>query len=212
MPGEPEAKGRFLAALAERGDDYGVTLTSEAAARLGEYFELLNRWNKRLHLVAPCSPQEFAERHVLESLYMLRYVEGGSSIVDVGSGGGLPIIPCLIARPTLHATLIESAKRKAVFLREALRHTGVEGSSVIAERFENVAPLQSDFVTCRALERFEAMLESLIEWSAPNSTLLLYGGDAIRKKLEGMSIEFREELLPASDRRYLFVVGRRDGH
>jgi 16S rRNA (guanine527-N7)-methyltransferase len=212
MAGEPEAKGRFLATLAAQGDPYGVLLTSEVAARLGEYFELLNRWNERLHLVAPCSPEEFARRHVLESLYMLRYLEEGSSVVDVGAGGGLPTIPCLIARPGLRATLIESSQRKAVFLREALRLAGVEGSRVIAERFEKVAPLKSDFVTCRALERFEEMLESLIEWSPPNSSLLLYGGEAIRNKLTEMSLEFREDLLPASNRRYLFIVPPRDHH
>ena len=198
----------FVDTLGAKSKFYDVVLPDYVTARLGDYFELLNRWNDRLHLVAPCSPSEFAERHVLESLYLLRYVPQAASIVDVGSGGGLPTIPCLIARPQLRATLIESSKRKAVFLREALRATGIEGSKVLAERFEDVAEVNADFVTCRALERFEDKLGPLMNWSPPSSTLLLYGGDLLRKKLAEMSVDFRQDLLPGSQRRFLFVVSK----
>ena len=92
--------------------------------RLGVYYEILQKWNPRLHLVSSCSPEEFAVRHVLESLWILRYLPDGSRIIDIGSGGGLPIVPCLITRDDLTATLIESSQRKSVFLREALRLGG----------------------------------------------------------------------------------------
>ncbi len=196
----------FVSALTERSPLFGLSLESDTTSRLVQYFELLSQWNDRLHLVAPCSASEFAERHVLESLYLLRYVPENATVIDVGSGGGLPIIPCLIARPALRATLIESSKRKAVFLREALRVTGGRESAVLAERFEDVTGLNGEFVTCRALDRFESKLETLVEWAPNNSTLLLYGSESLRKKLEQMSVDFREDLLPGSARRFLFVV------
>ena len=83
--------------------------------QLGAFYSLLTHWNDRLHLVAPCSPEEFATRHVLESLMLLKHLPQDAKIADIGSGAGLPIIPCLLARPDLQATLIESSQKKSVF-------------------------------------------------------------------------------------------------
>ena len=52
---------------------------------------------------------------MLESLMLLKHLPSDAKIADIGSGAGLPIIPCLIARPDLHATLIESSQKKSVF-------------------------------------------------------------------------------------------------
>src|SRR6187551_2865881 len=115
---------KFKDALRSDSPNYGVSLTNEALEQLTKYYELLGRWNARVHLVAPCSAQEFARRHVLESLMALKHLPEASTVAEVGAGAGLPIIPCLIARPDLRAILIESAQKKAVFLREALAHIG----------------------------------------------------------------------------------------
>ncbi|PYT04797.1 MAG: hypothetical protein DMF65_01410, partial [Acidobacteria bacterium] len=109
----------FDKALAAHAPVFGVSLSEDERARLREYFELVSSWNRRLHLVAPCAPAEFATRHVLESLLAVRFIARGASLVDVGSGAGLPIVPCLVVRPDIKAVLVESSKRKAVFLREA---------------------------------------------------------------------------------------------
>ena len=151
----------FKDALASEAVLYQARLGVETIERLSKYYDLLSTWNARLHLVAPCSPREFAIRHVLESLMLLPHLAQGASVADVGSGAGLPIIPCLIARPDITATLIESSKKKAVFLREALNHAEVSKSTtVIAERFEEIPAPEVDFITCRALDRFEAKLPS----------------------------------------------------
>lgn len=186
---------------------YGVTLSTKSLAGLEKYFELLSAWNSRLHLVSFHSPEEFATRHVLESLWLLRYLPQGARIADVGSGGGLPIVPCLIARSDLQAVLVESAKKKALFLREVLRETSTkERAHVFAERFENVATPEVDFVTCRALERFETMLPRLIRWAPPEGTLLLFGGEALGKAIEDLALSKERILIPNSARRFLFIV------
>src|SRR5678815_2659467 len=117
--------------------NYDLDLSEETLAQLVEFFSLLTRWNDRLHLVAPCTPEEFATRHVLESLLLLKHLPQHATIADVGSGAGLPIIPCLIARADLEATLIESSRKKAVFLREALNAVG-RRASIVARRFEEI--------------------------------------------------------------------------
>lgn len=201
----------FSNAIKEHAPRYDVQLTETEIARLREYYEQVMAWNTRLHLVAPCSPAEFAARHVLESLVALAHLSDGAHVADVGSGAGLPIIPCLIVHPNLRATLIESSPKKAVFLREALRHAGVQQTTkVIAERFEKLPAPEADFVTCRALDRFTEMFPKIIEWSPSSSTLLLFGGESLREQIEKTALIYNDISIPESERRFLFIIKRRE--
>ena len=197
----------FGATLETEAAGYGVMLSKEAVAGLSRYFRLLNLWNPRVHLVAPCSPQEFATRHVLEALVLLKHLPSGGSVADVGSGGGLPIMPCLIVRPDLDAVLIDSSQKKVVFLREALAQAGMSArATVIGERFENVAAPEVDFVTCRALERFEEVLPHLFQWAPRKATMLLFGAKRLETRIESLGLTSTAALLPHSQGRFLFVV------
>lgn len=200
----------FASALEKHAPLYDVQLSAPAITHLREYYELVIAWNARLHLVAPCSPAEFATRHVLESLLALPYLSEGARVVDVGSGAGLPIIPCLIVRPRLRVTLIDSSQKKAIFLREALQHVGAHAAAkIIAGRFEKTPPPEADYITCRALDRFLEMFPKLIEWSPPTSTLLLFGGESLREQLERVSLVYKAVRVPQSERRFLFIVKHR---
>jgi len=197
----------FREALEPGAPSYGITLTTSDLDGLSKYYELLNAWNARLHLVAPSPPRVFATRHVLESLLLLNYLPQGARIADIGSGAGLPIVPCLILRPDIHAILIEASKKKAIFLREALNATATsERGIVIAERFENVEPPQVSFVTSRALERFEQMLPQLFSWAPPANGLLLFGGEGLGRKIEESGFACSRNLIPKSHGRFLFVI------
>ena len=180
---------RFEQSLKSNMASYGLDLPVETLAQLGEFFSLLTRWNDRLHLVAPCSPEEFATRHVLESLLLLEHLPREAKIADVGSGAGLPIIPCLIARADLKATLIESSQKKTVFLREALKNLGRE-AVIIPKPFEEVPTLDVSFVTCRALDQFMTKVSTLIRWAPTRSTLLLFGGQMLGNQLTKANVKF----------------------
>ena len=202
-------RDEFDKALAENSAAFGVELDDGVRARLCDYFEAVARWNARLHLVAPCAPAEFATRHVLESLVALPHVARGAAFADVGSGAGLPAIPCLIARADLSATLVESSQKKAVYLRETVRDLSLgERVRVVAERFEKVTPPRADALTCRALERFTEVLPALVEWASGVPLLLLFGGETLRERLEKLPVSFEQALVPTSERRFLFVVRR----
>lgn len=201
------AANDFRGALEAEAPTYRVTLTAEAVEGLLKYYELLNAWNSRLHLVAPTSAREFATRHVLESLLLLEYLPRGARLADIGPGAGLPSIPCLIVRPDIAAILIEASKKKAVFLREALKQTASsERAQVIAERFQNMATPEVGFVTCRALERFKETLPDLLQWAPFASMLLLFGGEALGKWLEKLDLRTTAVPIPSSKQRFLFVV------
>ena len=208
MPEAISHADEFARALEERSAHYGVKLDAQAIARLTVYYQHLSAWNARLHLVAPCSAAAFATRHVLESLLALSFLPADARVCDVGSGAGLPIIPCLIVRPDIRATLIEASPKKAVFLREALRLTCAPAgrASVIAERFEKTATPEADFIMCRALDRFEEMFSKLLVWSPPASKLLLYGGHNIRELIEREALAYTALHMPESEKRFLYLI------
>ncbi len=197
---------QFMHALQSNAEDFGFYLSVEQNKILCEYFQILSSWNARLHLVAPCTPAEFATRHILESLVALSHIPEDACAVDVGSGGGLPIIPCLIVRPDLTAVLIEASAKKGVFLTEALRKVGCEKRArVVTERFEKIDPHMADVLTCRALERFSEMLPDIFAWSTTVKKFLLFGGEAIREQIEDAHLSYRAVHIPHSEKRYLFV-------
>lgn len=199
----------FDKALAAHAAAFGVELGEEARAGLRVYFETVMRWNPRLHLVAPCTPAEFATRHVLESLLALPFLKEGAEVVDVGSGAGLPVVPCLVARPDLRAVLYESSQKKAVFLREVLWATKrADAVAVVARRFEECEPPAADALTCRAIERFTEILPGLLAWSAGVKQLLLFGGEGLRGRLEAASLRYEALRVPETDRSFLFCVRR----
>jgi 16S rRNA (guanine527-N7)-methyltransferase len=207
----PTPTERFSQALRERAGDFGVRLSNDDVEGLANYYELVMKWNPRLHLVGPCVAEEFATRHILESLVLLPHLSHEALITDVGSGAGLPIIPCLIVRPDLRATLIESSQKKAVFLKEALKGlANPRAHKVLSTRVEDIPIVEAEFVTCRALDRFQQLLPKLIEWAPAASTLLLFAGPALREKIEALLPEARAELIPDSEQRFL-MIAQRDG-
>jgi len=204
------AIGEFVSALTTHAPDFAIQLQNREIDRLAGYYELLMKWNERLHLVAPCSPAEFAVRHVLESLMLLRHLPIAATITDVGSGGGLPVIPCLLLREDLHASLIESSKRKAVFLREALRAVEPgDRAEVIAASFQDTPSPPVGFISCRALDHFTTLVPALMSWAGPHATFLFFCGDELRAQLESLLSRAKTERVPYSHGRFL-VTGSRN--
>lgn len=203
------AVGEFAEAVGREAAAFGLRLGDSDIQRLTDYYALVMKWNARLHLVAPCSPKEFAIRHVLESLLLLKHLPPNASIVDVGSGAGLPTIPCLLVRNDLTATLIESSQKKGVFLREACRAVRPSGRAVVVvARFEGVPAPRADFVTSRALDRFGEMLPQMVEWAPTNATFLLFAGQDVRKLVESVFPATHVELIPHSANRFLAIARR----
>lgn len=206
----PTPREQFEVAMWTNAPHFKTELSVNEVTRLGQYYELLLKWNDRLHLVAPCSPEEFATRHVLESLLVLPHIGSGIHLVDVGSGAGLPAIPCLVANAQLRGTLIDSSKRKAVFLREALNHLDLsQRVQVVAGRFQETVVSFADVVTCRAIDQFKAVLPELIAWARPGSRLLFFGGEDLFSEIRKLLPEAEKEHIPLSERRFLIKATRK---
>ena len=199
---------QFRRALVLNSAEFGIEFQSEHLERLISYYELLLKWNPKLHLVAPCSPEEFAVRHILESLTLLKHLPANAHVADVGTGAGLPLIPCLLIRDDLHGVLIESSQRKAAFLKEALRAIKPrERTHLIAARFEDVPCPDVAFITCRALDKFSELLPKLIDWAPLKTTYLLFAGESLLEQLRPLLPVSSIERIPGSEKRFLVVAG-----
>src|SRR5688572_30822477 len=143
----------FIQAIHANQAAFGVELGNGAVERLGDYFDLVQEHTALLHLVAPCSPEEFAVRHILESLTVLEYVPQNAKFADVGAGAGLPSVPCLLVRDDLKAILIESKEKKSKFLESAVAELGIgERASIINRQFTEADPSGCQVIACRALD------------------------------------------------------------
>lgn len=183
-----------------------MELDDLSTSRLADYYELVLENNLLLHLVAPCSVEEFAIRHILESLTLLEHLPHNAKFADVGTGAGLPSIPCLLVREDLHAVLIESKEKKMTFLGEAVKKLGIERRTAIVNRqFEEAELKDCSSITCRALDKFADKLPRLLKWSGKRAKLF-FGGQNLRAALNANGAGFREKLMPMSERRYLFVI------
>jgi 16S rRNA (guanine(527)-N(7))-methyltransferase RsmG len=197
-------RNQFITAITTHQVAFGLDLAEDVIERLADYFELVQKHNPILHLVGPCSPDEFAIRHILESLTLLEHFPQKAKFADVGAGAGLPSIPCLLVRDDLKAVLIESKEKKAKFLESAVEDLGLsDRAAIINRQFEEADPADCEFVTCRALDKFTEKLPRLLKWSKKRR-LLLFGGDNLRKALQKQGLTFDEKLMPMSEQRFLF--------
>jgi 16S rRNA (guanine(527)-N(7))-methyltransferase RsmG len=198
----------FIKAIKTHQAAFDLDLQNNASARLADYYDLVMEYNPLLHLVAPCPAEEFAIRHILESLTLLEHLPTGTKFADVGTGAGLPSIPCLLVRDDLRAVLIESKEKKSKFLDLTVNKLGIGSrAEVVNKQFQEVDPADCESMTCRALDKFTDKLPRLLKWKKQRR-LLLFGGPNLREALETQNVIFTEKLMPMSEQRFLFVLHR----
>lgn len=170
---QPESVG---SPLAEGLAELGLSLSSAIQQRLHDYLLLIDKWNRVYNLTAVRDPQEMLTVHLLDSLSILPYVSA-RSLLDVGSGAGLPGIPLALARPDMHVTLLDSNQKKATFLRQAAIELGLTNTTVIGERIEDWhAESRFEWVVSRAFSSLPEFLEIAGRHCAANGTLAAMKG------------------------------------
>jgi 16S rRNA (guanine527-N7)-methyltransferase len=120
----------------------GLALPADLPEKLLIYRDLLLKWNRTYNLTAIKNPQEATTAHLLDSLVIIPWVHApdaaAASVLDVGSGGGLPGIPLAMARPDLSVTLVDAAQKKTVFLRQAVIELALRNVAVHHARVERL--------------------------------------------------------------------------
>jgi len=167
-----------------------IAVSRETAARLDRFVALLLDWHSRMNLIAASTVPTLWTRHIADSLQLLAIAPQARKWADLGSGGGFPGLPiaCALAdQGSAEVHLIESNKKKAAFLREAVRVTRAP-AVVHAERVADFAREfrgELDAVTARAL----APLPELLSIAYP---LLKRGAQGVFPKGQDVEAELTQ--------------------
>ncbi|MEZ6062917.1 MAG: 16S rRNA (guanine(527)-N(7))-methyltransferase RsmG [Planctomycetaceae bacterium] len=139
----------------------GVELSDESVALLDQYCERLWDWNRKLNLTRHTDPEAFVTRDLLDTQQLAEHIASGETVLDIGSGGGVPGVPMAILRPDLCITLAESSGRKAAALKAILGDLKL-AIPVLAERGEDILKTRTfDTATARAVAPLKKLLPLL---------------------------------------------------
>jgi 16S rRNA (guanine(527)-N(7))-methyltransferase RsmG len=180
---------------------------------LSKHYELVLKWNKRLHLTTLTRPQVFFERHILESAFSESLIHPSVNLVwDLGSGLGVPGMVIAILRPDLDVRLVESSRNKALFLEEACAHLNLKNVEVIESRFETIEGVtEKSCLTVRAIERMEQMIPEILKLGDKASQILIFGAKGLEGKARAIingQRKIESLLIPVSNRRYVINIFR----
>jgi len=214
MPPESEimtgysAGERLNLLLAEAGL---APLDGDIARQFADYLSLYVRWNEKLNLSAIDDERGILSRHFIESIAVARNLPKEiATLLDFGSGAGLPGIPIALCRHEISVTLVESQTKKAAFLQEVVRILGLR-TRIVAARAETLVAV-FDCVTLRAVDRMPEAVSAAVKMLTPCGWLALMTTDRTLMQIElaaGEQIEWREPVrLPKSDSKVL-GLGRR---
>ena len=142
--------------------------------RLIRFAELLERWSARHNLVRFAGREELVERHIVDALAAAPVVGTRSSLLDVGSGAGLPGVPLLAVNQECCGTLLEPRQKRWAFLKLVIRELELDAEAE-RRRYESIEPGQRwEIITARAVGRDDALLEWAVERLLPRGEVLLW--------------------------------------
>lgn len=166
-------------------DEYNIQYTSEQILFLVEFFNLVIEKNKIINLTSITEKEEFAVKHILDSVIPYKEFNHSSLILDLGSGAGFPGVPLKILRPDLKFVLLDSVLKKVEFLNEVIKKLNFTNCVAVHARVEDFAKTNAekfDYVVVRAV----AKLNTLVEYSLP---LVKTGGQVFVYKAQNLAEE-----------------------
>jgi 16S rRNA (guanine527-N7)-methyltransferase len=169
-----------------------LPLPAGVQQQLLDYVALVQKWNKVYNLTAVRDSDKMLTHHLLDSLAVVPHVAAARTLLDVGSGAGLPGIPLALALPEAHVTLLDSNHKKCAFLNQAVIELALANVRVVCDRVENIT-LNQQFtvVISRAfsdLPRFSQRAGRLV---APGGALLAMKGAQPREELAQLDGKFK---------------------
>lgn len=163
-------------------------LQSRFSSQLDDFAALFHRWNQKINLSAARTIPEIRE-HVFDSLHVVPLLADSARILDVGSGGGFPVLIAAICLPTSEFVSLEPTHKKHAFLRTAARELGLNVDAR-AERLE--AHQVKDYDAAMSRATF-----NIVEWMERGAAMVRPGGVVI-----GFEAEVRADLLHVERHRY----------
>ena len=177
--------------IQERLERNRISFTPELPERLEIYLALLKEWNARMDLTAVMDDEELADRHLMDSLCVLRteLIPRRASFIDVGTGAGFPGMPLAMAREDLSIVLMDAQQKRLNFLEAVREATGIRNIQLLHARAEEAARQQNyrerfDLATARAVAPLNILSEYLLPFVKKGGTCLCWKGPSVSEELE----------------------------
>jgi len=166
-------------------------LRAQAAAVFGDalphaekFAELLAGSGAERGVIGPAEADRIWERHLLNCAAVVHLLPARSSLVDVGSGGGLPGIVLAMLLPQARVTLLEPLARRVDFLKEAVAELGLANAEVVRARAEELAgQMSADIVTARAVAPLDKLAGLTVGLLRPGGRVLAIKGSGAEAEL-----------------------------
>ncbi len=166
-----------------------LTLSDEQCTKLVAYVVLLHKWNKVYNLTSIREPEQMMARHILDSLSVLPYISS-TSLLDVGTGGGLPGVPVAICQPQTRVTLLDSNSKKTRFLQQVKAELSLENVTVVHGRVEQVSLPKFAIITARAFASIDDIIQLAGQHCDKSGCLVLMKGTYPEEELAFESTDF----------------------
>jgi 16S rRNA (guanine527-N7)-methyltransferase len=192
-----------LQVLVTHAKEFGIGLSDHQLGLFQIYLDELVLWNKRMNLTGAKSPARMVIELFLDSLVPSAMIPSKTTLLDAGSGAGLPGLPLKILNPNLEVHLLESRAKRVSFLRQVVRLMGLAGIEVIQGRIEKgaaVFPVECyPVITARAFAPFPRTLR----WCSPllcsRGMLVCYLGEHAPEEVASSAAVAREQELEVEE-------------
>lgn len=180
-------KNEFMAQMLEKSTKSNIMLPEEQIEKFYKYMNLLIEWNEKMNLTAIVEPSEIIEKHFIDSLLVLPYIDKNKKIIDVGTGAGFPGIPLKIVDESAEITLLDSLQKRIKFLEEIIQNLNLNKIEAVHSRAEEYAIKhreQYDIAISRAVANMSTLVEYLLPYVKVNGVAICMKGPNIEEELE----------------------------
>lgn len=184
-------KEQFKQKTAESAENSGIYLNDNQLEALSLYKEMLVEWNEKINLTAITDDEEIIEKHIIDSLEIVKYIHEGQSVIDVGTGAGLPgIIIAIYFEGKIKITLFDALNKRIIFLQQVIDKLGLSNVEAVHGRAEETSrDVKFREVYDVAVSRAVARLNVLLELTAP---FVKVNGSCIYMKADKTTEELQE--------------------
>ena len=177
--------------MSEKPSPIVLSLFGSSASTIEAYADLLAVEGEKRGLIGPQETERLWSRHIVNSAALLPFLPKRGTVIDVGSGAGLPGLVIAAARPHLDVTLVEPMERRCEWLAEVSEELGLDNVEIIRARSQDLGrKIRADVVTARAVAALPKLLRLTSKMIAPGGRLLALKG----RRAEEEVLEAHEEL------------------
>lgn len=176
-----------------------LPFTERTEERFAEYLDLLVEFNQSMNLIGPLDEAEIVDQLLVDSAAAAAVSPPKGSMLDVGTGAGLPGIPLKILYPDLALTLVEPRRKRTTFLRIATTRLDLDAVSIERARIENLAEATFEYVISKAFQPPLEWLETASRWRSPEGVIVCLTRPAERAALEARAADLGLEVQAACD-------------